>query len=405
MAAQVLATLGCRVTVFEQMGSVGRKFLLAGRSGLNLTHSEPTPQLLSRYSCASDVLDTAITRFDQDAVRQWAADLGEDTFVGSSGRVFVDSWRAAPLLRAWLRRLASLGVTVETRHRWIGLEVNPDHGRQPARLLLEQRPPNDEPRQITVETDAVVLALGGASWPRTGSDGRWTTTLSGLDIAVTPLEPSNAAANVAWSVHFRDRFEGIPLKNVAVTCASETIRGDLMVTRQGLEGTPVYAHSRNIRAAIHSSTAALLEIDLRPDSSPETLEQRLALRRRGESTSSWLRRCGGLDPVAIGIVRESTENQLPSAPREMAALLKGATLRVDSLGGLDRSISSAGGLSMSEVDEHSMLSRLPGLFVAGEMLDWDAPTGGYLLQATLSSAVAAANGAYRWLVPEQGAAQ
>ena len=403
MAAEVLAARGCRVTVYEQMGSVGRKFLLAGRSGLNLTHSEPTAQLLSRYSCTSNVLAAAIDRFDQTEVRRWASNLGEDTFVGSSGRVFVGSWRAAPILRAWIRHLDALGVTFRLRHRWIGWDAPPHSGAPGVRPVLERRNADGSTERATPVVDAVVLALGGASWPRTGSDGHWAPTLSGLGIDVSPFEPSNAAAMIGWSDHFRQRFEGTPLKNIAVTCGPDTIRGDAMVTRDGLEGTPVYALSRSIRNAHRDAGTARIEIDLRPDSSHDALERRLAMRTRGESTSSWLRRCGGIDPVAIGIIRESTGNALPTTPHGMTALLKRAVLSVDSLAGLDRSISSAGGLSMSELDEHSMLRRLPGVFVAGEMLDWDAPTGGYLLQASLSTAVAAADGAYRWLGAEEGA--
>lgn len=405
MAAEILATLGCRVTVYEQMASVGRKLLLAGRSGLNLTHSEPTDELLSRYSCSSDLVRSAIRSFDSESVRRWAGGLGEDTFVGSSGRVFPHSWRAAPLLRAWLRRLADLGVAIETRHRWAGWDTEPTPHR-PHRLRLERSGGTrhaDAAAIVTAEFDVVVLALGGASWPRTGSDGRWTALLADRHLAIEDFEPSNAAALVRWSEHFRNRFEGVPLKNVSLTCGSRSVRGDVMVTRSGLEGTPVYAHSACLRTMLRHTGDAVLHVDLRPDTSLDTLAQRLSARRARETTSNWLRRCGGLRPESAGLLREATANTLPTTAEAMASLVKHLPVHVHALAGLERAISSAGGLSMDEVDEHWMLRRIPGMFVAGEMLDWDAPTGGYLLQAALATSVAAATEAYRWAEREQGA--
>lgn len=404
LAAETLARLGCTVTVFEQMSSVGRKLLLAGRSGLNLTHSEPLEQLLSRYSPSCPSLTSAIASFDANAVRSWAASLGEDTFVGSSGRVFPRSWRATPLLRAWLRRLESLGVTIATRHRWTGVDETTEDDNGTLLLHFSTHDTGTDGVRL-VETDAVVLALGGASWPRVGSDGRWTDILSQHAVLVTALEPSNAAVLVRWSSVFRERFHGVPLKNLAVSVGGHTVRGDAMVTRAGLEGTPVYAHSARIRQQCALAGQASMSVDLHPDLTIESLTKRLARRRTHESTTTWIRRSTGLDPVAVALLRESVGANPNRDPASLAVLIKSVPLTVNGLAGLERAISTAGGVSWSELDENLMLRHLPGMFVAGEMLDWDAPTGGYLLQATLSTAVAAAMGAYRWMHSHRGVVQ
>ncbi|MEY4372108.1 MAG: hypothetical protein RL219_877 [Actinomycetota bacterium] len=411
LAAETLARLGCTVTVFEQMRSVGRKFLLAGRSGLNLTHSEPTRELVARYSPVPAPLSDALAAYDADAVRSWAESLGEDTFVGSSGRVFPRSWRATPLLRAWLRRLDTLGVSIITRRRWTGVDEFTEAGQRTLRLHFISPDTGTTDSSTTgtgttggdtVEVDAVVLALGGASWPRVGSNGRWTDILGQHSIEVTPLEPSNAAALVNWSPIFVERFHGVPLKNLAVTVAGVTVRGDAVVTRAGLEGTPIYAHSSRIREQCARDGHATLLVDLHPDLTVESLSTRLVRRRPRESTTTWLRRSAGLDPVAVALIREVVGANPDRDPAAMAELIKSVPLTVTGLAGLERAISTAGGVSWSELDEHFMLRQLPGVFVAGEMLDWDAPTGGYLLQATFSTAVAAAMGAYRWVHPDRG---
>jgi uncharacterized flavoprotein (TIGR03862 family) len=373
MAAEVLARAGAEVTVFERMPSVGRKLLLAGRGGLNLTHTEALDDFLDRYGPARPRLEAAIRAFGPDDLRAWAAGLGEDTFVGSSGRVFPTSFRATPLLRAWLRRLDELGVDIRVRHAWQGW--------------------GDDQLRFA---DATVLALGGGSWPRVGSDGAWTGTLAGAGIDVRPLRPANCGFSTRWSDAFRTRFAGSPLKNVRLSGAGGSARGDAMVTDAGIEGGAVYALAAGLRDAIEVGGETELLVDLHPDRTVDDLTHRLANRRAKDSLSSALRRAG-VAPVGIGLAREATGNLLPDEPAELAALLKAVPLRLVGVQPLDRAISSAGGIALDEVDDAFMLRRRPGTFVAGEMLDWEAPTGGYLLQATFSTAVAAARGAVAWV--------
>jgi uncharacterized flavoprotein (TIGR03862 family) len=369
MAAEVLATGGVSVTVYERMPSVGRKLLLAGRGGLNLTHTEPLDAFLARYGPARAWLQAAIEEFGPDALRAWCAGLGQEPFVGSSGRVFPSGFRATPLLRAWLARLATLDVTLRTRHEWWGFD--------------------DE----SVGADALVLALGGASWPRTGSNGAWTSVVDAAGIAVAPLRPANCGFAVEWTSVFRERFAGVPLKNVAVSFEGATARGDVMITDTGIEGAAVYALSVALRAAIDARGGAELTVDLRPDLSSAELRERLARGRRKDSASTALGRVG-VAPVAIGLLREATGGRLPA---DVAALVKALPLTLDATELIDRAISTAGGIALDEVDDTFMLRRRPGTFVAGEMLDWEAPTGGYLLQACFATAVAAAEGVLAWL--------
>ena len=380
MAAEVLASAGVAVTVYEAMPSVGRKFLLAGRGGLNLTHSEPVDAFLSRYGVAAPRLRAAIEHFTPDDLRAWSARLGETTFVGSSGRVFPESFRANRLLEAWLARLADLGVELLTGRRWTGWS---DDG-----ALQIQGP--DGP--ATVRADAVVLALGGASWPTTGSDGTWVELISSAGIAVTPLRPANSGVDVDWTPVFAERFAGTPVKNVAVRCGDEATRGELMVTEHGLEGGAVYALSGRLHDEIDRRGGTELLIDLCPDLDRPAVLARLARRRPKDSRSTVLRRHLGLPAVAVGLMREATANQLPVGDEELADLVASVPVRVTGSAPLDRAISTAGGIALDEVDEHFMLRRRPGTFVVGEMLDWEAPTGGYLLQATFSTAAAAATG-------------
>ena len=392
IAAETLASHGFVVSVYDQMPSLGRKFLLAGRSGLNLTHSEELDRLLDRYGDARPVLEHAVRAFGPDHLRAWASSLGEDTYIGTSGRVFPDSWRATPLLRAWLARLVDLGVQVHPQHRWTGISTEPV-GTRDARKLHFGRPDGSV---VDLIADIVVLALGGASWPRVGSDGRWVIPLRECGIRVTELAPSNVGVIADWSPRFVERFEGVPLKNIAITFAGSTIRGDLMVTTRGLEGLPVYSHSAAVRETLAQQGTADLSIDLHPDLNEALLAHRLGNRRPKDSVSNWLRRATGLTPVAIGLMREGTGNVLPHDATSLASLMKRVTLTVTSTGGINRAISSAGGIALDEIDDRFMLRRYPGTFVAGEMLDWDAPTGGYLLQASFSTGVAAATGAMEW---------
>ena len=384
-AAEVVANAGCRVTVFEQMPSVGRKLLLAGRSGLNLTHTEAPEPFLDRYGEARSFLGPSIRDFGPDDLRAWAAELGEPTSVGSSGRVFPASWRATPLLRAWLRRLDELGVVVAVGHRWDGWT---DDGA--VRMQTKEG-------VSVVHPEATVLALGGASWPRTGSDGSWVSLLAGAGVEVRALRPANSGFDVAWSAIFRERFAGQPLKNVRLSFGAVTARGEAVISGYGVESGVFYALGATLRDAIERDGPALVHLDLHPDRDESDVARRLATRRSGESTSRWLQRRLALTPVSSGLLREATGNRLPADPVEMAALVKAAPLRLVGVQPLARAISTAGGVALDAVDEHSMLLARPGVFVAGEMLDWEAPSGGYLLQACFSTGRSAAEGALRWL--------
>lgn len=378
MAAERLARAGRTVVVFDRMPSAGRKFLLAGRSGLNLTHSEPAAAFLRRYGAAEGRLKPALAAFPPEALIAWCEELGQPVFTGSSGRVFPRAMKAAPLLRAWLRRLDALGVQFRARHRWLGWD---------AAGALRFATPEGE---LGVNPAWTVLALGGASWPRMGSDGGWVEVLRRKDVAVTPLRASNVGVRVDWSAPFLARFEGAPLKRVAVSLGGDTVRGELVVTRTGLEGGPVYALSAAIRSALDTSGEAVLHVDVRPDLDAAPLAARLARGRGSRSLSSFLRGAAGLSPVAVGIVQEALH--AGADPAALAPLIKAVPVPVRGLAPIERAISSAGGIAWEEVDDALRLTRIPRLSVCGEMLDWDAPTGGYLLQACFSSGVLAADG-------------
>ena len=393
MAAETLGRAGIAVTVYEHMPSVGRKLLLAGRAGLNITHSEPVDKLLARYGVAKDALEPAVRAFTPHDLRVWCATLGEPTFVGSTARVFPASFRATPLLRAWLARLAELGVTIEPRHRWLGWAESAD-GRPDPLVSMFSRPDGGS---VEVASDATVFALGGASWPRVGSDGCWVDVFRGAGVAVNDLRAANGGVRIPWTRHFADRFAGVPLKNVAVSVGGTSIRGDAMITSHGLEGGPIYSHSGAIRDALDRDGRCIIGVDLQPDLTADELSDRLAKRRPKDSTATFLHRTTGLKPASASLLRESTGNRIPTDQAELAALVKSVSLVVEATMPIARAISSAGGISLAEVDESFMLQRLPGTFVAGEMLDWEAPTGGYLLQACFSTGKAAAHGAVGWL--------
>jgi uncharacterized flavoprotein (TIGR03862 family) len=386
MAAEVLARAGLEVTVFERMTSVGRKFLLAGRGGLNITHSEELSRFLSRYGEENSTLRAAIENFPPAATCAWCDGLGQPTFVGSSGRVFPKTFKSSPLLRAWLRRLADLGVQFRLRHRWIGWDAS-------GALMLEA--PSGT---VTVKPQGCILALGGASWPKLGADGSWVQLLGAQGIGVAPLQPSNCGFTVPWSDHFRDRFAGQPLKRIALSFRGRTVRGEGMITRQGIEGGVVYALSAASRDAIAADGHATLEMSLRPDLPAADLQRRLETPRNKQSLATYLRKAAGLPPVAIGLLHESFPGKLATmdAPA-LGRLIQALPLRLTGTLPIDRAISTAGGVCFSELDDRFMLRRRPGTFIAGEMLDWEAPTGGYLLQACLATGVSAANGALRWL--------
>jgi len=388
MAAEVLAQGGASVTVYDAMPSAGRKFLMAGRGGLNLTHSEPLAQFMTRYREAAPHLQAAIDAFSPDALRAWSEALGQETFVGSSGRVFPKAFKASPLLRAWLRRLDSLGVKLALRHRWTGWEQG---------LLQFQTP--DGLR--TVEASATVLALGGASWPRLGSDGSWVETLAAKGVKVSPIRSANSGFIVAWSDVFRDRFEGQPLKGVALTMGQHTVRGECIVTRSGIEGGAIYALSAELRRAIESSGKTTLQIALRPDLDLKDLTAKLSVSKGKQSLSNFLRKAGSLSPVAIGLLQEAakvSDLSLSSmSPHDLARLINAVPVELIGTAPIVRAISTAGGISFDELDPGYMIRKLPGVFAAGEMLDWEAPTGGYLLQASFATGAAAGRGVLKWL--------
>jgi uncharacterized flavoprotein (TIGR03862 family) len=389
MAAEVMAQGAARVTVYDAMPSAGRKFLMAGRGGLNLTHSEKLPQFMARYREAAPRLQAAIDAFPPDALRAWSEALGEPTFVGTSGRVFPKAFKASPLLRAWLRRLDASGVRFAFRHRWTGWD---DEGR-----LRFQTPGG----AIAVAAKATVLALGGASWPRLGSDGGWTKILAGKNIAISPLWPANCGFSVAWSDVFRSRFEGQPLKGIALSFGPHSLRGEAIITHGGIEGGAIYALSAELREAIAAKGEAMLHVALRPDVDQAELIRRLSASRGKQSFSNFLRKAAQLSPVAVGLLQEAAigAGQSLSAmpPARLAELINAVPVKLTGTAPITRAISSAGGIAFEELDADFMIPRLPGVFAAGEMLDWEAPTGGYLLQASFATGAAAGKGVLKWL--------
>jgi uncharacterized flavoprotein (TIGR03862 family) len=389
MAAEVLAQGGAGVTVYEAMPSAGRKFLLAGRGGLNLTHSEALPRFLTRYGEAEPQLAAAIKTFPPDELRQWSEALGQPTFVGSSGRVFPQAFKASPLLRAWLRRLDAIGVQLALRHRWTGWQ---DDGR-----LSFQTPDGTR----AVDAAASVLALGGASWPRLGSDGGWVETLAVKGVAISPLRPANCGFSVAWSEIFRNRFGGAPLKGITLSFGAHSVRGEAVITRNGIEGGAIYGLSAMLREAIADSGSVTLSIALRPDLAMSDVIRRLSVSRGKQSLTNFLRKSLHLSPVAIGLLQEAAiASGVPLASRataSLAALVNAVPIKLDGVAPIARAISTAGGISFDELDSDFMIRRLPGTFAAGEMLDWEAPTGGYLLKAAFATGVAAGTGALKWL--------
>ena len=389
MAAETIAQGGARVMVYDAMPSVGRKFLMAGRGGLNLTHSEPLPTFLSRYREARPQLAPAIETFLPDFLRAWCEGLGQPTFTGSSGRIFPKVLKASPLLRGWLRRLDAMGVQFSLRHRWTGWD---EEGR-----LLFQMPEG----QIAVEARATVLALGGASWPRLGSAGGWVETLRAKGVKVSSLKPANCGFTVAWSDIFRERFEGEPLKSIAVSFGGLTVRGEAVITRAGIEGGAIYALSRDLREAILGSGEATLHIALRPDLQAAALAARLSAPRGKQTLSNWLRKAAQLPPVALGLLQETTKSSGLSlsslSPEALAKWINDVPVELTGVAPIARAISSAGGVAFDQLDADFMIRRLPGVFAAGEMLDWEAPTGGYLLQACFATGAAAGRGVLRWL--------
>ncbi len=389
MAAETLAAAGAGVTVFDRMPAPGRKFLMAGGGGLNLTHSDDFERFLARYGAATGRLRAAIEAFPPTALRAWCEGLGQETFAGTSGRVFPRAMKASPLLRAWLRRLAASGVTFKLRHRWAGWDGD-------GRLLFET-----PEGQVRAGADVTIFALGGASWPRLGSDGHWSALFAERGIEIAPLKPSNCGFEADSSSLFLGRFEGQPLKGIELRFEGASIRGEAIVTKTGLEGGAIYALSPQLRDAIERSGEAIVAIDLRPGFSATELAGALSKPRGKQSVSNHLRKAIKLSPVALGLLQEAAHKRgvpLPAMDANaLAALIKAVPVRLIAPAPIERAISTAGGVAFGEIDGRFMLRRMPGTFVAGEMLDWEAPTGGYLLQACFSTGAAAARGALEWL--------
>lgn len=380
MAAEVAASAGLRVAVFDHTPSPARKLLLAGRGGLNLTHSEPLDRFLPRYGAREALFRELLAGFSPDDLRGWAGGLGIETFVGSSGRVFPVQMKASTLVRAWLRRLAGLGVTLHSRHRWTGWDAD-------GRLTLR----DPDGATVIAAPRATLLALGGASWPRTGSDGAWTEILAARGVAIVPLAPSNMGFEVPWSDHLRERFAGEPVKSVALSFAGRRLKGEFVITETGIEGGAVYALSAPLRDAIAAEGWAGLTLDLLPDLSETEILKRL--RRRGaESLATFLKKSLSLTGPRAALLREFTPAAALSDPAALARSIKALPMVLTGIRPIDHAISSAGGVALSELDESLMLTRLPGVFLAGEMLDWEAPTGGYLLQGCFAMGVAAGRG-------------
>lgn len=384
MAAERLARLA-DVHVFDSMPSFGRKFLLAGKSGLNITHGEQLEAFLARFGEARTFLEPALRAFPPNAIRDWAEALGIETFEGSSGRIFPVAMKASPLLRAWLTRLRESGVSFHARHEWQGW------GEEGA---LRFKTGGDE---TSFETDVTILALGGASWPRLGANGLWTSVLADRGIEIAGWRPANCGFDIQWSEHLRDRFAGSPLKSISLSFCGRTVKGDFVVTKTGIEGSAVYALSAALRDSLEEGAETVLMLDLVPDRSLLQLTSALSAPRGKTSLANHLRKKAGIDGVKAALLREIAGKASLDDPAKLAHAIKNLPLRLDRPRPIAEAISVAGGIALSELDESFMLKKCAGVFAAGEMLDWEAPTGGYLLSACLATGRAAGEGAARWL--------
>jgi uncharacterized flavoprotein (TIGR03862 family) len=388
LAAQHLAEAGHQVTVYDAQPTVGRKFLVAGHGGFNLTNAEQLPVFEQRYGSRQAAFGRYLSHFSPADLRHWLHSLGIETFVGTSGRVFpTDAHKPAQVLRAWLSRLQQLGVRIQVRHRWLGLV--PDGG-----LRLHD---DGSGQDLVIYPTATVLALGGASWTKTGSDGQWTTALTRIGVRCVPFAPSNCGAEVAWSTFFGEKVGRAPLKNIALECLGHTVRGELMLTAYGLEGTPVYALTPQLRTALATEVPAQLHLNLKPDLTPAQLLQKLQAPRNGKSLAVYLEKTLRLGPPVPTLLRELATPEAGASAAALAAAIQRLPIPIRGLRPLEEAISTAGGIAWDEVDDTLMLRRRPGIFVAGEMLDWEAPTGGYLLQGCFSTGAWAAHGAAQWL--------
>ncbi|WP_431324411.1 TIGR03862 family flavoprotein [Rhizobium sp. YTU87027] len=383
-AAESLSSRGHAVTVYEAMPTVARKFLLAGKSGLNITHSEDYEGFASRFGTSNDRLREALDSFKPSDVRAWATGLGAETFVGSSGRVFPTAMKASPLLRAWLKRLEAQNAKILTRHRWIGFSNGG---------YLVESPEGAS----AIQPDAALLALGGASWPRHGSDGRWLPWLREKGISVEDFQPANCGFDVDWSEHLRDRFSGEPVKSVTASSSAGTIPGEFVITRHGIEGSLVYAHAAALRDSLMAGEAAIFDVDLMPGRAQERIARELGKQDPKASLATRLRKALGIDGVKAALIRELAGATNLGEAVQLAGLIKALPIAVRRTRPIAEAISSAGGIVWDELDRNYMLKAQPGLFVAGEMIDWEAPTGGYLLTACLATGRAAARGIEAWL--------
>jgi uncharacterized flavoprotein (TIGR03862 family) len=390
MAAETARTAGIEADLFEAKGSVGRKFLIAGKGGMNLTHGEPKPDFVQRYGSRAQEVGTWLNAFDADALREWARGLGVDTFIGSSGRVFPSDLKAAPLLRGWVHRLRESGVRFHVHHRWLGWHADGS---------LRMDTPEGEQ---AIRADAVVLALGGGSWPQLGSDGAWQPWLAERGVTVAPLVPSNCGFDIGWSDHLASRFAGAPLKPVVIHLSDADGReharqGECVITATGIEGSLIYAFSGMLRDAIAAHGSTTMALDLAPDRTLDRLRTDLAKPRGSRSMSEHLRRQTGLTGVKAALLHEVLDRDPFHDPETLARTIKRLPLTLRQPRPIEEAISSAGGVRLEALDEQLMLNALPGVFCAGEMLDWEAPTGGYLLTACFASGRLAGLGAARWI--------
>ncbi len=385
MAAEVISKHGVRVDVFDSMPSLGRKFQMAGKSGLNITHSEPFEQFVSRYGKRRVQIEPLLKKFGPEELRQWVRGFGIETFVGTSGRVFPVGMKASPLLRAWIRRLSALGVTFHLRHKWTGF--------LPDKSLRFETPDGE----VFVQADAVVLALGGGSWRRLGSDAAWVSWLRQAGVEVEAFRPSNCGFDVEWSPHFREKFDGYPIKSAILSFGSFRQQGEFIITKEGVEGSLIYAASALLRDEIEANGKAIISLDMTPDRSEEWLVEKISKPRGSRTMSSHLEKTVGIKGVKAGLLYEFVSKEDFADTERLAHAIKHLPIPLVATRPLDEAISSAGGVTFESLDEHLMLRALPGVFCAGEMLDWEAPTGGYLITACMAGGYAAGMGVLRWL--------
>jgi len=385
MAAEVLSQNGLQVDVYDSMPSVGRKFLMAGKSGLNLTHSEPFEQFVARYGSRRTWIEPMLKEFGANEIRAWAHELGIETFVGTSGRVFPVGMKASPLLRAWMKRLQENSVTIHTRHKWIGWGKD-------GSLRFES-----EQGEKVVKADAVILALGGGSWRRLGSDGAWASWLEQAGVKVEALKSSNCGFDVSWSSHFKEKYHGHPVKSVVLSFESFRQQGEFVITKHGVEGSLIYERSAQARDAIEARGMAGIQLDLAPHLSREEVLKKLSKPRGSKTMASHLEKAVGIKGVKAGLLREFVSKNDFRNAEQLADAIKNLSIPLVAPRPLDEAISSAGGVPFEELDERLMLKKIPGVFCAGEMLDWEAPTGGYLLTVCFASGRVAGQGALKWI--------